>query len=156
MLLFLSEYSNKVDKTGRVSVPAPFRSKLERTEFKGFIAFPHHKLPCIEGWDITRMTRLATGMDEAPPLSAQYNANSRLMTKSKDLPFDPEGRVKLTPKLLAHAGITSRAVFAGRGQTFQIWEPDQFEAYEDQADEDEVASPENIRLGPLPGEGGHG
>ncbi len=150
MLLFLSEYENKVDKTGRVSVPAAFRTQLEETEFKGFVGFPHLELPCIEGWAISRMMRLAAGMDSLPPLSAQYAANSTLMTKSKELAFDPEGRVKLTPKLQEHAGIKTKAIFAGRGQTFQIWEPSRFAEFADQAEAIIQANPDSITLAPPP------
>jgi len=148
MLLFLSEYTNKVDKKGRVSVPASFRSQLESTDFKGFIAFPHLELPCIEGWARPRMMRLAAGMDDLPPLSAQYAANSTLMTKSKELTFDPEGRVMLIDVLRDYAGITDQAVFAGRGQTFQIWEPGRFKEFESQAVALIQANADNIRLAP--------
>ncbi|MFN3232843.1 MAG: division/cell wall cluster transcriptional repressor MraZ [Alphaproteobacteria bacterium] len=148
MLLFLSEYENKVDKTGRVSVPAGFRAQLEETDFKGFVGFPHLELPCIEAWTMSRMRRLAAGMERMPPLSAQYNANSTLMTKSKELAFDPEGRVKLTPKFLAHTGIKNKAMIAGRGPTFQIWEPERFHAHEAQAEAVIMANPDSFLLGP--------
>ena len=38
--MFLSSYENKIDKKGRVSVPATFRSHLNSIGYNGFIAYP--------------------------------------------------------------------------------------------------------------------
>ena len=40
MALFLSTFINKVDRKGRVSVPAPFRAALIGQSFHGIVAFP--------------------------------------------------------------------------------------------------------------------
>jgi DNA-binding transcriptional regulator/RsmH inhibitor MraZ len=36
---------------------------------------------------------------------------------------DRQGRFTLTPKLMAHAGITNKALLIGAITTIQIWEP---------------------------------
>ena len=38
--MFLSSYENKIDKKGRVSVPATFRSHLSSMGYNGFISYP--------------------------------------------------------------------------------------------------------------------
>ena len=38
--MFLSSYENKIDKKGRVSVPATFRSHLNSLGYNGFISYP--------------------------------------------------------------------------------------------------------------------
>ena len=38
--MFLSSYENKIDKKGRVSVPATFRSHLNSMGYNGFISYP--------------------------------------------------------------------------------------------------------------------
>ena len=38
--MFLSSYENKMDKKGRVSVPATFRSYLTAMGYNGFITYP--------------------------------------------------------------------------------------------------------------------
>ena len=128
MPLFLSSYANKVDKKGRVSVPASFRAELEH--LNGFVAFPHTEHACIEGWDRSRMDELAEAMDQYSPLSEEYDALGYLMGKARVLPFDPEGRVILPPYLIETAGITDSAVFVGRGKSFQIWDPERHAAFE--------------------------
>ena len=38
--MFLSTYENKLDKKGRVSVPASFRSYLSNLGYNGIVCFP--------------------------------------------------------------------------------------------------------------------
>ena len=38
--MFLSTYENKLDKKGRVSVPASFRSHLSNLGYNGIICYP--------------------------------------------------------------------------------------------------------------------
>ena len=62
MALFLSRFDNKVDRKGRVSVPASFRADLTSDAFAGVVAFPSPGNPgAIDGCDIGRMKQLATG-----------------------------------------------------------------------------------------------
>ena len=43
--MFLSSFENKIDKKGRVSVPATFRSYLNTLGYNGFIAILHLIIP---------------------------------------------------------------------------------------------------------------
>ena len=38
--MFLSSFENRIDKKGRVSVPATFRSHLNSMGYNGFISYP--------------------------------------------------------------------------------------------------------------------
>lgn len=130
--LFLSRFDNKVDKKGRVSVPASFRADLTDDAFSGVVVFPS---PVNEGaldaCDIGRMQSLSEGIDSLNPFSNEFgDLATAILTKSHRLPFDGEGRVILPQLLLQYAGITSTATFAGRGATFQIWAPAAYESYE--------------------------
>jgi MraZ protein len=135
MPLFLSTYLNKVDKKGRVSVPAPFRAALEETEkFQGIVAFRSHRKPAIEGWGIGQMERISLHMDEMDLFSdVREDVSVALFAQAQPLAFDPEGRILLTQDLLNHAHIEGSALFAGKGSTFQIWNPAHFQAYEKEA-----------------------
>lgn len=137
MALFLSRFDNKVDKKGRVSVPASFRADLISDAFAGVVAFPSPgNGGAIDGCDIGRMKQLADGIDSFNPFSAEFgDLATAILTKSHRLPFDGEGRIILPQQLLEHAGITTMATFAGRGATFQIWAPETYEAYEIEATE---------------------
>ena len=61
MALFLSRYDNKVDKKGRVSVPAPYRAALASQNFAGIVAYPSPVSDAVECCGMDRMERLAAG-----------------------------------------------------------------------------------------------
>ena len=46
--MFLSTYENKLDKKGRVSVPASFRSYLSNLGYNGIVCFPSFNHSSIE------------------------------------------------------------------------------------------------------------
>ncbi len=136
MALFLSTFVNRVDKKGRVSVPAPFRAALAGQSFGGIIAFRSYKFPAIEACAGERMERLSASVDDLALFSEeQDDLAATIFADARQLAFDSEGRVLLPQDLAAHANITDRAAFVGRGPTFQIWEPGAFQAYQEQARE---------------------
>jgi MraZ protein len=156
--LFLSRFDNKVDGKGRVSVPASFRADLTSETFAGVIAFPSPvHAGALDACDIGRMKSLSEGIDSFNPFSNEYgDLATAILTKSHRLPFDGEGRVILPQPLLQHAGITAMATFAGRGETFQIWAPEAYEAYELEASDrarDQAAKFELHRRDQLEGGG---
>ena len=53
-----------------------------------------------------------------------------IMALACELPFDGEGRVILPAVLANHATISDRATFVGRGNRFQIWQPETFEKFQ--------------------------
>jgi MraZ protein len=128
--LFLSTFVNKVDRKGRVSVPASFRSALAGQSFLGIVAFRSFKLPCLEGSGIDRMEEMSGRVDQIDQFSEPHDNLSVMFSDAQQLPFDGEGRVMLPQVLAEHAGITEHAAFVGQGRTFQIWEPERFKTYQ--------------------------
>ena len=128
--MFLSTYENKLDKKGRVSVPAPFRSYLSSLGYNGVICFPSFNHQCIESWPQDRIEKITNSIDDLNPFEEKkdYFATS-ILAESINLQFDSEGRILLTSKLLKHAKIKNIMLFVGQGKTFQIWEPTAFEKF---------------------------
>ena len=128
--MFLSTYENKLDKKGRVSVPASFRSYLSNLGYNGVICYPSFNNQCIEAWPQDRIEKISNAIDSLNPFEEKkdYFATSILST-SINLQFDSEGRISLTSKLLKHAKIKNSMLFVGQGKTFQIWEPTIFEKF---------------------------
>jgi MraZ protein len=125
--MFLSTYVNKVDRKGRVSVPATFRAALADQRFPGIVAFPSYKYPALDGNGIERMEELIARLDTLEEFSDEHENLAALMfASSQRLPFDTEGRVVLPADLAEHAFITDNAAFVGLGKSFQIWEPGRF------------------------------
>ncbi len=48
MAVFIGTFENKVDRKGRVSVPAQFRQTLAAQSFQGIVAFRSYRADAIE------------------------------------------------------------------------------------------------------------
>ena len=128
--MFLSSYENKLDKKGRVSVPATFRSHLSSMGYNGFIGYPSFNHSALEACSQDRIEKLSNTIDSLNPFEEKrdYFATS-ILSESVHLQFDPEGRVSLTERLLDHAKIKNSILFVGLGKTFQMWEPKLFDKF---------------------------
>tara|TARA_B100000674_G_scaffold378027_1_gene320629 strand:- start:161 stop:625 length:465 start_codon:yes stop_codon:yes gene_type:complete len=128
--MFLSTYENKLDKKGRVSVPATFRSYLNSMGYNGFIAYPSFNYSSLEACSQDRIEKLSSTIDSLNPFEEKrdYFATS-VLSESENFQFDTEGRVLISNKLLIHAKIKKSILFVGLGKTFQIWEPKNFEKF---------------------------
>tara|TARA_B100000989_G_C19477342_1_gene443526 strand:+ start:50 stop:505 length:456 start_codon:yes stop_codon:yes gene_type:complete len=128
--MFLSTYENRLDKKGRVSVPATFRSYLSNLGYNGIICFPSFNHQCIESWPQDRIEMITSAIDNLNPFEEKkdYFATS-ILAESINLQFDGEGRILLTNKLIKHAKIKNNMLFVGQGKTFQIWDPTVFEKF---------------------------
>ena len=132
--MFLSTYENKIDKKGRVSVPASFRSHLSNLGYNGVVCYPSFNNSSIEAWPQNRIEKISNSIDALNPFEEKkdYFATS-ILSESTNLQFDSEGRISLTSKLLKHAKIKNSMLFVGQGKTFQIWEPVIFQKFRVQA-----------------------
>ncbi len=132
--MFLSTYENKLDKKGRVSVPASFRSYLSNLGYNGIICYPSFSNHAIEAWPQDRIEKVTNAIDSLNPFEEKrdFFATS-ILSESISLQFDSEGRISLTPKLLKHAKIKNSMLFVGQGKTFQIWESTNFEKFKSNA-----------------------
>ena len=128
--MFLSTFENKLDKKGRVSVPASFRSYLSNMGYNGVTCYPSFNNQSIEAWPQDRIEKISNTIDTLNPFEEKkdYFATS-ILSESINLQFDSEGRILLTKKLLKHAKIKSSMIFVGLGKTFQIWESTNFEKF---------------------------
>ena len=128
--MFLSNFENKLDKKGRVSVPASFRSHLSSLGYNGFITYPSFNNPALEGCSQDRIEKLSDLIDSLNPFEEKrdYFATS-VLSESVNLQFDSEGRVLFSEKLLEHAQIKNSVLFVGLGKIFQIWDPKNFNKF---------------------------
>ena len=127
MSLFLSSYENRLDTKGRISVPAPFRAAVSSDKFAGVVLYRSFTNNCIEGLSMSRLAQMAAATDKMGVFDDTLDdMSAMLFADARPLTFDVTGRIVIPADLLAHAGITDTAVFVGRGNGFQIWNPDAF------------------------------
>ena len=65
--MFLSSFENKIDKKGRVSVPATFRSHLNSLGYNGFISYPSFNHAALEACSQDRIEKLSNTIDSLNP-----------------------------------------------------------------------------------------
>ena len=95
--MFLSTYENRLDKKGRVSVPASFRSYLSNLGYNGVVCYPSFNNQSIEAWPQDRIEKISNALDSLNPFEEKrdFFATS-ILSESINLQFDSEGRISLT------------------------------------------------------------
>ena len=127
MGLFLSCYENRLDTKGRISVPAAFRSSLSNENFSGVVLYRSFTHNCIEGLSMSRMEKIANATDKIGIFDGELdNISALVFADARPLQFDVTGRIIIPSELLKHANIKNTALFVGRGNSFQIWNPADF------------------------------
>ncbi|NBX74389.1 MAG: hypothetical protein EBZ69_07040 [Alphaproteobacteria bacterium] len=130
MGLFLSAYRNRLDRKGRLSVPAPFRAALGEGA-AGVVMFKSLQHDALEACAISHLERLSDSLDQQKLSPETYElVEATIFGGSQWLTFDGEGRISLPENLRHFAGLADEVVFVGRRQTFQLWNPSRFEAIE--------------------------
>ena len=131
MALFLSRSTHKVDKKGRVSVPAAFRSALGEAIADGIaLTQPVTGESAIEAAPMAQIRARVAQLDTLPPESADRKALAMMMLGTVDrVSIDGDGRIILPEELKDFTGIDDMAVFVGLGHTFQVWEPEALKTY---------------------------
>ncbi len=136
MSTFLSTYVNRVDRKGRVSVPAAYRTALASEAFQGVIAYPSLTGPALLAFGRDMFERMNQerlnhaiegGAIEETLLGVGDSAVETVMALARELPFDGEGRIILPAAFGEHAGIHAYAVALHVRQYRQQWNLDVIE-----------------------------
>ena len=132
--MFISTFENKLDKKGRVSVPASYRSHLSSLGYNGVVCYPSFINSSIEFCPQNRLEKIIETIDTLNPFEENRDIfSTSILANSYQLNFDSEGRVTLSDKLLKHSGINEKVLFVGQGKTFQMWEPSEFKKFSNEA-----------------------
>ncbi|MCB2106823.1 MAG: hypothetical protein KDE14_03930 [Rhodobacteraceae bacterium] len=125
MKAFIGTFVNKIDAKGRVSVPAPFRAVVQAKGMNAVALYPSPTEACAEGCGMDRIDTLVDAMpDDFSPIARNNDMAEIILASARETPFDADGRVVLPEDFIAHAGLSERAAFVGKGRVFQIWDPD--------------------------------
>ena len=127
MAYFLSNYTNKVDKKGRVSVPASFRAALLCEDNPAIMIYPSFTSDALECSKFSYLERIVESIDDLNPFANDRSAfATAVLSIAVELNFDKEGRIVIPAELLAERNITDQATFVGLGKVFRIMSPEAF------------------------------
>ena len=125
MELFLSTFENRIDKKGRLSVPAPFRAVLERRRDTLFL-FKSLTEPCLEGCGAERIEQIVDAIDTMDSLSCEVATLQTMLSSAQEMRLDTEGRIMLSTDFIEFVKLDDTALYAGIGRSFQIWLPERY------------------------------
>ena len=133
---FRGESHHKVDSKGRVSIPAQFRRVLETCDPNWqaggnpelVIGYGDSRRGYLECYTIEAIEEVDAKITALPRGSGPRKTLERLFNRqSYQMSVDETGRLVLPAKLRDRIGLDGEAVFAGAGDTFQIWHPDAYD-----------------------------
>jgi MraZ protein len=132
--LFLSTFVNRVDRKGRVSVPATFRSTLATHRHPNqVVLIPSFKYPALDGAGSDHLNEMMEGLNTLDQYSDRRDDLTLMFADSTPLQIDGEGRIVLPDELKNHAHIADEVAFVGLGTMFQMWEPGRFQSHRAEA-----------------------
>ncbi|WP_245408296.1 division/cell wall cluster transcriptional repressor MraZ [Zhengella mangrovi] len=130
---FLSNAVNRIDAKGRVSVPAHFRAVVQKRGFQELYALRALDVPAIDMGGLDLLDRYEARLaNEDPFLQTADDMSFFCHGDGAFVKVDAEGRITVPDFIRDHTGITTDVAFVGRGQFFQLWEPQQFATHREQ------------------------
>lgn len=127
---FLSNSTNRVDAKGRVSVPAHFRSVVQKRGYCELYALRALDTPAMDVGGLDLLDRYEQRIAEEDPfLRTADDMSFFCHGDGSFLKIDQDGRITMTDFIREHTGISSEVAFVGRGNFFQIWEPQRLADY---------------------------
>ncbi len=137
--MFRGEGHHKVDTKGRVSIPASFRRVLEAADPNWqsgdnpelVIVYGDERRKFLEVYTIEAINEVDEKIAALPRGSMQRKMLHRMFHgQSFPTTVDETGRLVLPAKLRNKIELEKEAFFIAAGDTFQIWNPDVYEAEE--------------------------
>ena len=121
---------NRIDAKGRVSVPAHFRSILQKRGYSELYALRALEVAALDvgGPDLLDRYEQRIALED-PFLQTADDMSFFCYGDGAFLKLDQDGRITVSDFIREHTGITGDVAFVGRGHFFQIWEPQQLKAY---------------------------
>jgi MraZ protein len=120
MALFTGTYAdNRIDRKGRVSLPAKFRAELPPENSREIYIYPSADLAALGACDRAHMEQLrdAAGVTANDGEDGDYDW---LLENACNVTVDTGGRIIIPAELADYAGISDTLVFVGRGHRFLI------------------------------------
>ena len=156
-LSFRGEFNQKVDRKGRMSIPADFRRVLESGD-PDFPANPNprmvvlygpHLKNCLHVYTIEAMAEIEESIKNLPRGSTKRKQLARMILgKSWETEIDRDGRIVLPKDRRDQIGLEEDCVMVAMGDFFEIWNKATFDAVEG-AEMEEFLSEQDEGFDPL-------
>lgn len=147
MARFKGEFDHSIDSKGRVSFPARLRKFLPPENQEHFTI--------LKGLDrclLLYPERHWAAVEEKLSRINSFKRQERIVLRNflrsaDDLSLDSQNRLALPSKLMEWAGITSRVIFIGMGESIELWAPEMLDKADDELDRENYQAMFEIVMG---------
>ena len=134
--MLIGEYSHTIDSKGRMIVPAKFRTELGERFIvtKGFDG-------CLYGYSLEEWKNIEEKIKTLPLITGKdaRNFTRFFFSSAIECELDAQGRILIAQKLREHAGLIKDVIVIGVSTRIEIWSKENWEAYNDNQDSDDIA-----------------
>lgn len=128
-MLFLGTFTPKVDDKGRVFLPAKFRDRLAEG-----VVVTRGQEKCLIVWPSDVFAQEAERVAARPMTSKSARRYQRLLFSGGDESTpDKQGRVGIPAHLREYAGLDRDVVVIGVRDRLEIWNPDRWRDFQEEA-----------------------
>jgi MraZ protein len=139
---FRSEILIKLDKKGRVQMPAAFRDELPADDRNAFVLYHSPNLPGVvngnsrSGFDamLDRLRAEVLGPKGSIKVALDdeaFDPAGYLSASARTIALEPDGRFSLPGEFAEAIGVADGVILAGKGEKFQLWNPARWQARRD-------------------------
>ena len=125
----IGKYPAKLDDKGRLFVPSKLRGELGENFFVTLGVNCGHR--CLTVYTAEEWQKLSDNYN-ALSISQRAGATSLIFMNAAECSPDKQFRFGLTPFLLTYAGIDKEVMIVGRAGQAEIWDAEEFAAFENE------------------------
>lgn len=125
-MLFLGKHEYSMDERGRVPMPPRYREAL----MKGLVLTEGAPDVCLRAYPADDFNRQAE-LYLSRPITSEFGRDARnaVFGSAESVDMDRQGRVLIPANLRDFAGLSGQVVVVGNGDSFLIWDAENYESY---------------------------
>ena len=126
--MFWEQFERTIDAKGRVSIPSRFREILSSRYADDRLIVTSLVDPCLIAYPVAEWQALEERVRQLPRFDpAVVRVKRVLVSGATECPIDRNGRILIPPVLRKFAGLEREVVWAGMGDTSDIWSKENWE-----------------------------
>lgn len=135
--MFRGQFEHAMDAKGRVSLPSRFRDALVRSGDDRLIVTRGLRDPCLDVFPMKRWEAFEQRVAALPRFDAGVIKLRRLyVSAAVECELDGQGRLLVPPGLREYATLDKAVLWAGMGESAELWSADRWAETQKAAAED--------------------
>ncbi len=135
--MFRGHFEHAIDSKGRTSLPSRFRDVLVAGGDLRIILAPSLLDACLDVYPLKAWEELEAKIASLPRFDRQVLRMKRqYLSAAVDCEIDKSGRVLVPNSLREHAALQNDVLWAGMGQTIELWSKEKWAETQTLSDDD--------------------